>query len=146
MDEEEYRPQYTMAPHDAAMIRQALTLTADVEPHDFPQDVQDRYWSFKRVCDRMGCRVLPNDLARICEGAGAGTPTPQEAVPSTIIDLWRLGKIAFDTPVVAMWRKKAVQGIFRGVIGDRVVVEIDSQQRNIKAEDVEVGELEACGV
>ena len=110
------------ADHDR-MLRQGLGMQPDVE---FPKEILDRYWSFKRCCDRITCRVQANDLARIIDECGHGKPTEKEASPPSVVELSNKKSIKYGDPVTVVWRGKEKPGTFQGAgDGKKVLVTIE---------------------
>ena len=120
--------------YDEACLR-GLTSTSAGDP--VPADIDAAYWQFKRVCDRAGVTVKPNDLAHLAIQCGYGKPTAKEASPPTVVDLWRSKKIEHGAKVEVTWRKQKKPGTLVSVSGREAIVQIDGDSEERKfAEDL----------
>jgi hypothetical protein len=87
-----------------------------------PDKVREKYWELKRVFDRAGTIVTPNDLCQMLFSIGTGKPLKKELEPPTIVDLWRQRKILRDAKVVVDYRDKKHNGVLKNVNGQNQVV------------------------
>lgn len=123
--------------NDAANLRTILRLK---EGDEMPAKIEEMYWTFKRLWDRVNSRQLPiESLITIAILAGEVKALPEDADVKYIPELYQKGEFHFGQRIETVWRKKTVQGSFQRLgKNNKVVVILDGEvdERELAAETV----------
>lgn len=125
---------------DDRILRQ---ITSILPTDELDAKLLNRYWEFKRCCDRASINVLPQDLARLCTETGFGKKTVAEAAPPTVADLYRRGELKKGDVVEVQWRNSQKIAFFRGLNASNqpiVQLEGDSEERTVSVDKVSIPE------
>jgi hypothetical protein len=123
--------------NDAGNLRTILRLK---EGDAIPAKVEEMYWVFKRLWDRVMSRPLPTEsLITIAILAEEAKSLPEDADVKYIPELYQKGEFHYGQRVEVVWRKKEVSGTFQRLgKNNKVVVVIDGEgeEREFAAETV----------
>ncbi len=117
-------------------------LTGLPEDKILPAGISERYWRYKRCCDKASVRVTEQDLVWMCVDSGLYEPVSDQ--PKDIVAQWRSGEIKAEARIKAQWGKGERSGVIKNVTaaGDIVLVlDGEGEERKMKSSKITLAEV-----